>query len=244
MIQHQAADRKRVKNMISIQEYLGRNAYPGRGLLIGATPEGRNAVAYFIMGRSENSKNRVFVPQGNDLRTKAFDPKKMTDPSLIIYYPVREHEGHTIVTNGDQTDTVLEHLCSGGTFEEAMHTRTFEPDAPHYTPRISGILYPDGSYSISILKAEGNDPNRSLRAFYHYDRAISGAAHLIHTYAGDGNPLPPFCGEPVAVQVTGDIDDFAQSLWNALNPAYRVSLFVRFTGKSGAKEDRIINAHG
>ena len=208
-----------MKNMISIQEYLGRNAYPGRGLLIGATPEGRNAVAYFIMGRRKQ-QNRVFVPQGMT-RTKAFDPKKMTDPSLIIYYPVREHEGHAIVTNGDQTDTVLEHLCSGGTFEEALYTRTFEPDAPHYTPRISGILYPDGSYSISILKAEGNDQTVFACLLSLRPRDI-GAAHLIHTYAGDETPCRPFAASPWRCRHV--IPTISPVALNALNPVYRVSL--------------------
>ncbi len=229
--------------MNKITEYLGKNAYPGRGVLIGATPEGKAALAYFIMGRSENSKNRVFAAEGNDLRTKAFDPAKMKDPSLIIYYPVRERGGSTIVTNGDQTDTIFDCLSTGGTFEDALFTRTFEPDAPNYTPRISGLLEPNGGYRLSVLKAEENDPNRGLRAFYQYDRLNPGTAHLVHTYSGDGNPLPPFCGEPVAVAVSEDIDAFAKEIWNALNPAFRVSLFVRFIGKDGGKEDRIINAN-
>lgn len=230
--------------MKTITEYLCKNTYPGRGLLIGATPGGKAALAYFIMGRSENSKNRVFVQEGNDLRTKAFHPAKMKDPSLIIYYPVRENKGCTIVTNGDQTDTVFEFMSAGKTFGDALLTRTFEPDAPNYTPRISGLLDPNGGYQISVLKAEGNDPDRGLRAFYQYDRAIPGTAHLVHTYSGDGDPLPSFSGEPVSVAVSEDIDAFAKEIWNALNPAFRVSLFVRFIGRDGAKETRIINANG
>ncbi|MGI6150798.1 MAG: IMP cyclohydrolase [Christensenellales bacterium] len=229
--------------MRTVQDYLGKNAYPGRGLLVGATPGSKRVVAYFIMGRSENSKNRVFVREGDDLRIIAFNPAKMKDPSLVIYYPVREHQGSTIVTNGDQTDTILDHLRAGKTFEDALLTRTFEPDAPHYTPRISGLLDPNGGYKLSILKAEENDPRRGLRAFYQYDRATPGIAHLIHTYAGDGDPLPSFCGEPVAVAVMDGIDAFAESIWNALNPAFRVSLFLRFIGQDGTKETRIINAN-
>ncbi len=230
--------------MKTIAGYFKNNSYPGRGVLIGATPEGKPAIAYFIMGRSENSKNRVFVAEGNALRTKAFDPAKVKDPSLIIYYPVREFEGSTIVTNGDQTDTIYDQLKSGGTFEDALLKRSFEPDAPNYTPRISGILYPSGAYKLSVLKTECNDPSRPLRAFYQYDGAMSGTAHIIHTYSGDGDPLPSFNGEPVRVAVQSNIDAFALEIWNALNPEFRVSLFVRFFERDGTGETRIINVNG
>jgi len=229
--------------MKTVTEYLGNNPYPGRGVLIGTSEDGRSVAAYFIMGRSENSKNRVFVQEGEALRTKAFDPAKMKDPSLIIYYPVRELNGTTIVTNGDQTDTVYDFFKKGGSFEDALMTRVFEPDAPNYTPRISGLLMPCGSFALSVLKAEDNDPERGLRAFFHYEKPKPGTARVVHTYSGDGNPLPPFAGEPVSVAVSGNIDDFTKELWNALNPDYRVSLFVRFFGEKGERETRIVNAN-
>ena len=233
---------------VDLLDTLAHNAYPGRGILLGRSADGLNAViAYFIMGRSENSRNRVFTPKDGGIITEAHDPARMVDPSLIIYAPVRVLGEHTtIVTNGDQTDTVAAFLAAGGTFEEALRTRTFEPDAPNFTPRISGLMTAtDGgmSYRLSILKSNNGDPNSALRFFYEYPQPMPGQGHLLHTYAGDGNPLPSFAGEPTLVEIgCAEIDAFSLSLWNALDMENRVSLFVRTIDLTdGHTDTRIIN---
>lgn len=209
---------------------LKSNPYPGRGIVLGKTPDGVFAVAaYFIMGRSANSRNRVFVPTEDGIRTQAADPAKMTDPSLIIYHPVRMAGRGLIVTNGDQTDTVRDYILQGRTFAEALKTRTFEPDEPNFTPRISGLLSPDGSFQLSILKSAGGDPRCCCRYFYHYDAPLPGEGRFLHTYLGDGNPLPSFEGEPERVALdAGSPEELADQLWEALDPENKVSLFVRF----------------
>ncbi len=226
-----------------IETVLGTNDYPGRGILLGRSSDGVNAViAYFIMGRSENSRNRVFVEEGAGIRTQAFDTAKLEDPSLIIYSPVRVLGQTTIVTNGDQTDTVFDYLKQERTFADALRIRTFEPDKPNYTPRISGILESDGNYRLSILKSADGDPSSVQRYFYEYNSPINGEGHLIHTYAGDGNPLPSFDGEPTRVGIYGDIDTFTEALWRSLNPENKVSLFTRFINlKNRLTETRIVN---
>ncbi len=221
------------------------NAYPGRGILLGKSEDGRSAViAYFIMGRSENSRNRVFVEQEGGIRTEAFDPAKLTDPSLIIYAPVRVLGKTTVVTNGDQTDTIYDFLAAGKSFEEALRTRTFEPDAPNFTPRISGVVTIDGgfAYKLSILKSAEGDAASCHRYFYEYEAPRSGEGHLIHTYRCDGNPIPSFEGEPTPVALRGDIDAFTNLLWESLNADNKVSLFTRYINlETGACETRIVN---
>jgi len=216
---------------------VGRTTYPGRGIILGRSADGGHAVcAYFIMGRSVNSRNRVFVPEGDGIRTQAHDPSKLADPSLVIYPPVRTLGRHTIVTNGDQTDTVYDALARGGTFEAALRTRTFEPDGPHWTPRISGLLTmaDNGfSYTLNILKSAQGDPAERLRFFYEYEAPLAGQGHFLHTYAGDGDPLPSFTGEPEPVSLDECIDATTDTLWNALNEENRVALFVRFLPVSG-----------
>ncbi len=230
---------------INLFDDLRSNAYPGRGIVLGRGADGTKAVAaYFIMGRSVNSRNRVFVEDGKGIRTQAFDPSKLEDPSLIIYAPVRVLGNKTIVTNGDQTDTIYELMNQQFTFEQALRTREFEPDAPNYTPRISGIMKIDGdySYALSILKSAGGDPNSCQRFTFSYKAPQKGTGHLIHTYMGDGNPLPSFEGEPKTVEITGTIDEFTDNLWNSLNEDNKVSLFVRFIDIStGEYETRIVN---
>lgn len=234
-----------MKQVDLIEEVSG-NSYPGRGIVIGQSADGACAVAaYFIMGRSVNSRNRVFVAKGDGLRTQAHDPALLSDPSLVIYAPVRVLGENTIVTNGDQTDTIFETLQNGGSFADALRTRTFEPDAPNFTPRISGILYPEAagvSYKLSILKTEAGDPRRPLRQFYEYT-GTPGSGHFLHTYACDGAPrIPSFEGEPKSVSIIGDIDGFTNALWHALNEENKVSLFVRYLDlKSGKAETRIVN---
>ena len=232
--------------MRSIKEELGAVSYPGRGIIIGMTPDWKKAVtAYFIMGRSQNSRNRVFVEDGDGIRTQAFDPSKLEDPSLIIYAPVRVLDRHTIVTNGDQTDTVFDLMKAGKTFEQALDTREFEPDAPNYTPRISGIITLNDdsfSYKLSILKSADGSPAACERFIYGYKTPIAGRGHFIHTYQGDGNPLPSFKGEPVCLPVPDDIDTFTKECWEALDEDNKVSLFTRFIDlSSGKTESRIIN---
>ena len=225
---------------------LRQNSYPGRGILLGRSADGENAViAYFIMGRSENSRNRVFEETGDGIRTRAYDESRMTDPSLIIYNPVRQLDRVTIVTNGDQTDTIYDALDAGGTFEDALLTRTFEPDEPNYTPRISGVVKPDGTYSLSILKSLDGDPACACRYFYEYDAPKAGVGHFIHTYERDGDPLPSFEGEPRRVALTApDAETLAGDLWLALNSDNRVSLFVRYIDlETGDDETSIINKH-
>ena len=231
---------------VSIAEELKNNSYPGRGIIIGRTPDGKKAVtAYFIMGRSENSRNRVFVEEGEGIRTQAFDPAKLEDPSLIIYAPVRVLGNKTIVTNGDQTDTIYEGMDRQMTFEQSLRSREFEPDAPNYTPRISGILHiEDGgyNYALSILKSNDGNPDSCQRYTFTYSNPIAGVGHFIHTYQGDGNPLPSFEGEPDKVAIEGDIDTFTNAVWDSLNPENKVSLFVRFIDlKTGKAETRIVN---
>ena len=233
---------------ISLEQELTSNAYPGRGIVIGRSANGKKAVTgYFIMGRSENSRNRVFVEDGEGIRTKAFDPSKLSDPSLIIYAPVRVLGNETIVTNGDQTDTIYAGLESGSTFETALHSRKFEPDAPNYTPRISGVMKVAGGkydYQISILKSNNGDPDECCRYTFSYDNPQSGEGHFIHTYMCDGDPLPSFEGEPKPVEITGDIDEFADMLWSSLNEDNKVSLFVRYIDiENGEVETKIINKH-
>ncbi|MCL1854405.1 MAG: IMP cyclohydrolase [Clostridia bacterium] len=225
------------------------NPYPGRGIVLGLAEDGGHAVvAYFIMGRSVNSRNRVFIEKDGGITTGAFDPAKLADPSLIIYTPVRVCAGGvTIVTNGDQTDTVAQYLKRGKSFEEALRTRTFEPDAPHYTPRISGMLEAEGGrmrYKLAILKTCGGDPDTPQRHFFEYPAPRTGTGHFLHTYATDGDPLPSYSGEPKRVAVTGDLETFSTTLWESLNADNRVSLFVRFVDlNTGKSQTRILNRH-
>lgn len=228
-----------------ISNELKNNSYPGRGIILGKSECGKYAVAaYFIMGRSENSRNRVFVEDGEGIRTQAFDPAKLVDPSLIIYAPVRVLGKTTIVTNGDQTDTVYNEMSKGKTFEQSLRIRKFEPDEPNFTPRISGIIELEDrfSYSLSILKSAEGDPAACHRFTFSYDCPLDGIGHFIHTYQGDGSPLPSFEGEPEKIRVTGDIDAFTNKLWTNLNEDNKVSLFVRFIDLETSKADtRIIN---
>ncbi|HCA30132.1 MAG TPA: inosine monophosphate cyclohydrolase [Ruminococcaceae bacterium] len=228
----------------SLLTELSSTTYPGRGIVLGKNDDGDKVViAYFIMGRSENSRNRIFEKTDDGIRTKAFDESKMVDPSLIIYAPVRVLNGCTIVTNGDQTDTICEFMQAGKSFEEALRTRTFEPDAPNFTPRISGFVNPKKDLlSLSILKSDGGSPESVNRFFYEYNCVSAGTGYFIHTYMGDGNPLPSFEGEPVKVTTGCAIDSFTGSVWNSLNEKNRVSLFTRFISiKTLKTETRIVN---
>lgn len=232
--------------MLSIEKELQGNSYPGRGIIIGKSADGTKAVtAYFIMGRSENSRNRIFVKDGEGIRTEAFDPSKLEDPSLIIYAPVRVLGNKTIVTNGDQTDTIYDLMDKQYTFEQALRTREFEPDAPNYTPRISGVLHFDNgsfNYAMSILKSNNGNPEACNRYTFAYENPVAGEAHFIHTYMGDGNPLPSFEGEPTLVDVPDNMEDFADLVWNNLNNDNKVSLFVRYINiEDGSYETKIIN---
>lgn len=231
-----------------IAKELKENAYPGRGIVIGKSADGNHAViAYFIMGRSENSRNRIFVEDGEGIRTQAFDESKLTDPSLIIYAPVRVLENQTIVTNGDQTDTIYEGLKNGQTFEESLKSREFEPDEPNYTPRISGLVHVGEGrfdYAMSILKSNQGNPDSCNRFTFTYENPQAGEGRFIHTYMHDGNPLPSFEGEPKLIQIPDDIDAFTNVLWENLNMDNKVSLFVRYIGiADGQCETRIINKH-
>lgn len=232
--------------MLSLEAELQSNAYPGRGIVIGKTPDGTKAVtAYFIMGRSENSRNRVFVEDGEGIRTQAFDPSKLSDPSLIIYAPVRVLGNKTIVTNGDQTDTIYELMDKQMTFEQSLRTREFEPDGPNYTPRISGIMHiKDGkyNYAMSILKSNNGNPDACNRYTFAYENPVASEGHFIHTYKCDGNPLPSFEGEPKLVAIEDDMDAFADKIWKSLNEDNKVSLFVRYIDiATGKYESKIIN---
>jgi len=232
--------------LLSLKEELAGNSYPGRGIVIGKSKDGKHAVtAYFIMGRSENSRNRVFAEDGCGIRTQAFDPSKLSDPSLIIYAPVRVLGNKTIVTNGDQTDTIYELMDKQQTFEQALRTREFEPDAPNYTPRISGIMHIENgtyNYAMSILKSNNGNPDACNRYTFAYQNPVAGEAHFIHTYMGDGNPLPSFEGEPKWVELDGDIDTFTKEVWENLNEENKVSLFVRYIDiATGEYETRIVN---
>ena len=229
----------------NLAEKLAGNTYPGRGIVLGISPDGKTAVsAYFIMGRSVNSRNRVFIQEPDGIRTEAHDPSLMKDPHLIIYHPVREVGRGLIVTNGDQTDTIWEFLGRGESWEAALRTRQFEDDRPNWTPRISGIQAGDGSYKMSILKAADPEGNACARYFWEYP-ATAGLGHFLHTYVCDGNPvIPTFQGEPERVAIEGDIDSFTQMLWNNLNENNKISLFVRYTDlATGAYQQRILNKH-
>ena len=232
--------------MLSIEQELKSNSYPGRGIIIGKSPDGKKAVtAYFIMGRSENSRNRVFVEDGEGIRTQAFDPSKLTDPSLIIYAPVRVLGNKTIVTNGDQTDTIYEGMDHQLTFEQSLRSREFEPDGPNYTPRISGVMHIENgnfNYAMSILKSNNGNPDSCNRYTFAYENPVAGEAHFIHTYMHDGNPLPSFEGEPKLVEAMDNMEEFADLLWNSLNEENKVSLFVRYIDiETGNYETKIVN---
>ena len=232
--------------MIDLKQELSQNAYPGRGIVIGKTPDGKKAVtAYFIMGRSSNSRNRVFVTEGEGIRTQAFDPSKLEDPSLIIYAPVRVLDNYTIVTNGDQTDTIFDGMSKGETFEQSLRIREFEPDGPNYTPRISGIMKVENNtfhYAMSILKSNNGNPDACNRYTFTYENPVNGEGHFIHTYMHDDNPLPSFEGEPKLVAIDNDMDTFATMLWENLNEDNKVSLFVRYIDiETGKYETRIVN---
>jgi IMP cyclohydrolase len=232
--------------MISLEKELQENAYPGRGIIIGRSADGSKAVAaYFIMGRSVNSRNRIFVKDGEGIRTQAFDPSKLTDPSLIIYAPVRVLGNKTIITNGDQTDTIYEGMDKQLTFEQSLRSREFEPDAPNYTPRISGVMHIENgsyNYALSILKSNHMDPSSCNRYTFAYQNGKAGEGRFIHTYQCDGDPLPSFEGEPKLVGITDDMDGFADMLWNSLNEENKVSLFVRYIDiATGKYETKIIN---
>lgn len=234
--------------MLSLEKELKENSYPGRGIVIGRSADGKSAVtAYFIMGRSENSRNRIFVEEGQGIRTQAFDPAKLEDPSLIIYAPVRVLGSRTIVTNGDQTDTVYEGMEKGETFEQSLRCREFEPDAPNYTPRISGVLQVENgtfSYAMSILKSNQGSPDQCNRYTFSYENCVAGEGRFIHTYMHDGNPLPSFEGEPKRVAIPDEIDGFTKMLWSSLNEDNKVSLFVRYIEiETGRCETRIVNRH-
>lgn len=230
---------------LNIEAELQSNSYPGRGILVGKSLDGKNAViAYFIMGRSENSRNRIFVEDGDGIRTQAFDESKLEDPSLIIYAPVRVLGNKTIVTNGDQTDTIYELMNNQITFEQALRTREFEPDAPNYTPRISSVVKlgdNDFNFAISILKSAGGNPDSCQRYTFSYTSPLKGEGRFIHTYMGDGSPLPSFEGEPKLVELgNDDINTFADKLWNALNEDNKVSLFVRYIELESGKTSSVI----
>ena len=232
--------------MLSLENELKGNSYPGRGIVIGKSPNGAYAVtAYFIMGRSGNSRNRVFIEDGKGIRTQAFDPSKLSDPSLIIYAPVKVLGNKTIVTNGDQTDTIYELIDKQQTFEQALRTREFEPDAPNYTPRISGIMHVENgtyNYAMSILKSNNGNPDACNRYTFAYENPVSGEGHFIHTYMQDGDPLPSFEGEPKLIGLDDDIDAFTNRVWESLNEDNKVSLFVRYINiKTGEYETRIVN---
>lgn len=233
-------------NMLSLENELKANAYPGRGIVIGKSPDGSKAVcAYFIMGRSTNSRNRIFVEDGAGIRTQAFDPSKLEDPSLIIYAPVRVLGNKTIVTNGDQTDTIYEGMDKQLTFEQSLRCREFEPDGPNYTPRISGIMHMENggyNYAMSILKSNNGNPDACSRYIFAYENPVPGEGHFIHTYMHDGDPLPSFEGEPKLVKMYDDIESFTDMLWNSLNEDNKVSLFVRYIDiQTGKTETKIVN---
>ena len=232
--------------MLSIAEELKRNSYPGRGIVLGRSADGKKAVAaYFIMCRSENSRNRIFVEDGNGIRTQAFDPAKLSDPSLIIYAPVRVLGNKTIVTNGDQTDTIYEGMDKQLTFEQSLRCREFEPDAPNYTPRISGIMHMENgafNYAMSILKSSDGDPSSCCRYTFAYENPVAGEGHFIHTYMHDGDPLPSFEGEPKRIAVLDDIDEFTELIWDSLDAENKVSLFVRYIDLAAQETNsRIVN---
>ena len=227
------------------EQLLEHNAYPGRGIVLGQTPDGKKAVAaYFIMGRSENSRNRIFTEREGEVFTEPFDPSKVQDPSLIIYAAVRSFENHLIVTNGNQTDTVWDGLKAGKTFAESLESRAFEPDGPNWTPRISGLLsFAEGSftYQMSILKSADEEGTACSRYTFSYT-PLPELGHFLHTYVTDGNPIPTFQGEPERIRICDSIDDFTDEIWNNLNAANRISLYVRYVDlKTGKAENRLVN---
>ncbi len=232
--------------MLSIEKELKGNSYPGRGIIIGKSADGSKAVtAYFIMGRSVNSRNRIFVEDGEGIRTQAYDPAKLTDPSLVIYAPVRVLGNKTIVTNGDQTDTIYEGMDRQMTFEQSLRSREFEPDGPNYTPRISGIMHIENgnyNYAMSILKSNNGSPDSCNRYTFAYENPAAGEGHFIHTYRCDGDPLPSFEGEPKLIGILDDMDAFTELLWSSLNEENKVSLFVRYIDiASGTYRTKIVN---
>lgn len=232
--------------ILSLEQELKSNEYPGRGIVIGKSADGTKAVmAYFIMGRSVNSRNRIFVEEGEGIRTEAFDPSKLEDPSLIIYAPVRVLGNKTIVTNGDQTDTIYKGMDTQLTFEQSLRSREFEPDAPNYTPRISGIMHMENggyNYAMSILKSNNGNPASCSRYTFAYENPVAGEGHFIHTYMHDGSPLPSFEGEPKWVKIEGSLQEFGDMLWSSLNEENKVSLFVRFIDlETGEYETKIYN---
>ena len=231
-----------VYEVANLETLLSANPYPGRGIVLGQTPDGtRMVVGYFIMGRSPNSRNRVFERTEDGIRTRAYDPSKVEDPSLIIYNPLRTVDGTLIVTNGDQTDTVRDALVAGRSFEDALETREFEPDAPNLTPRISGHLLPDGRYQLSILKSADAEGSACSRFYFNYP-PLAGVGHFLHTYNSDGDPLPSFTGEPRRVAIADDVEAFTQMMWEALDPDNRVALYVRSVSLTGGPEcDYLIN---
>jgi IMP cyclohydrolase len=226
---------------------LKANAYPGRGIVIGATQDGTKlAQIYWIMGRSENSRNRIFLEENGFVRTKAYDDSKVKDPSLIIYYPAKFINQHHIISNGDQTDTVYDFIASGKSFEDALATREFEPDTPNFTPRITGLVELGGryAYSLSILKSQNGDSGHCVRNFFNYEKAIPGYGHMIHTYSQDGNPLPSFDGEPVIMPIPKDAKEAVDTYWLLLNAENRISLLAKYIDvKTGKWEIRIVNKH-
>jgi len=229
----------------NIEQLLSKNPYPGRGILIGRSEDNKQAVfLYFIMGRSVNSRNRVFEKTDDGIKTKAYDPKKLSDPSLVIYHPVRRIQTSTIVTNGDQTDTIADFALNDRDFQSALRTREYEPDPPNYTPRISGIVFADGSYKLSILKTASGNPELCIRSFFEYETPIPGLGHFISTYRTDGDPLPSFEGEPIPVRVniSDGLDAYANSVWESLNDENKVSLYAcGITLSSGEIQELIIN---
>lgn len=235
-----------VMKMLSLKKELQNNAYPGRGIVIGKSEDGKSAViAYFIMGRSSNSRNRIFVEEGSGIRTQAFDPSKLEDPSLIIYAPVRVLGNKTIVTNGDQTDTIYSGMDKQLTFEQSLRSREFEPDAPNYTPRISGIVHLEAesfNYAMSILKSNNGNASACNRYTFAYENPVEGEGHFIHTYMHDGDPLPSFEGEPELISIPNCIDTFTDTIWSNLNEENKVSLFVRYIDiASGETKSKIVN---
>lgn len=233
---------------LDLNELLRNHPYPGRGIVLGRSADDKKAViAYFIMGRSENSRNRIFKDRGEEVTIYPFDESKVEDPSLIIYSPVRRAGNSVIVTNGDQTDTIYDHLAAGKGFAKALRTRTFEPDSPNFTPRISGIVkVKDGAmkYKLSILKSDGGNADSVERFFFEYDQPVAGEGRFIHTYRCDGSPIPSFAGEPEHVRLMGDIDTFTRMVWNSLNEDNKVSLFVRYIDlATGKTQDRIVNKY-
>lgn len=227
---------------------LKKNAYPGRGIVLGLTGDGTKlAQIYWIMGRSQNSRNRVFHEESGFVRTKAFDESKLTDPSLIIYYPVKHFGNFHVVSNGDQTDTVIEYIKAGHYWIDALMTREFEPDAPNFTPRITGVMDLDApwAYALSILKSQDGEARHCLRYFYYYEKPVAGFGHCIHTYQGDGNPLPSFCGEPYIMPVPGSAKEACEYYWSLLDEENRISILAKYIDiETGQFEISIINRHG